>query len=376
MTLVILWDKFALKADIFSLEYMAIKGTTIGAFYVMGIHAVLKKKITFHQEFFAINFFLYSLYGMASVDMTYSFSFIEVFLILSMGMQTTAWRYTIINLFGAFCCFLGFQLASEPAFVAAGESYKPHAITITSVIFIVSIFIHFFMARYQRKINELNERFAHIGRQSSFLMHELKTPISRLVNKTETMPKDPFLQDIWREAYKISALVSSVETMIHAPEALRNTFEVFEWSDVSENLRLDFNSYLNSMNIRFEIKGFNGSYVGNKYLLYQLIKNMVLNAIEAIGYSEQKTSEILVNLMPIKDAWNLSVSNTNSTIPAQNLSRIFDPHFTTKISGSNKGMGLALAKNIVEAHSGIISVNVEEENRTTFHVSLKEHVLV
>lgn len=374
MTLVVVWDKLALNAQIFEWKYLSVKILTIGLFYLLAFHAYLTKKITWHQEIFAINFFLYSLYGMASIDMTYNFSFIEAFFILSLSMQTTQLRFIGVNVFGLLCLLAGFHLAAEPAFVGPGHSYKSHAMTISMILFIISMFVHYFMYRFQRKINELNERFALIGKQSSFLMHELKTPLNRLVSKSETA-EDSIMQDIWRDAFKISSLVTSVETMIHEPEALRKTFERFEWSEIIENLKQDFSSYLTSMNIRIEFRDFNGTYFGNKYLLYQLMKNMVLNAIEAIGIPKEEGSDLTLSLSDSPEGLLLSVSNTNSTISPQNLSRIFDPHFTTKKNSPNKGMGLPLAKNIAQAHGGDISVKTES-NRTTFVISLREAVNV
>jgi signal transduction histidine kinase len=164
--------------------------------------------------------------------------------------------------------------------------------------------------------------------------------------------------------------VNSVEILINDPKSLPVTFTVYDWREVSENLALDFNSYLNSMNIKFDYSALKGNFYGNKSLLYQLLRNHIMNSIEAIGFRKDETSEIKIELESNGKDLILNITNTNSNIPHKDLERIFEAHFTTKKSGSNKGLGLALSKSIVEAHNGKIRA-ISVENVTTFEITLQ-----
>jgi signal transduction histidine kinase len=368
MILVLFWDHYILKIDTSNLGYILVKGITISSLIFMGLYCYIKKEVTWQQEAYGILFYLYSLYGMAYLDMTYSFSFIEAFFIISIGARTTPLKFCIVSSVGLVGFLIGHYYAREPLFVALGQSYKPHSVLVTFIFFVSAFLIHFMIARQQNIINELNAKFALVGKQSSFLMHEIKNPLNRVVANAEEDMSEQIMQDIRRDSQKISALVNSVEILIHDPKSLVGTFTHFDWRDIGDNLFLDFNSYLSSMNIKCNFSELAGSFYGNQPLLYQLLKNHIVNAIEAIGFNTNQTSEIKISVEPKGDRILLVATNTNSTIPKKDLERIFEPHFTTKKRGLNKGLGLALAKNIVEAHHGHI-IAVSDNGRTTFEIN-------
>jgi signal transduction histidine kinase len=64
----------------------------------------------------------------------------------------------------------------------------------------------------------------------------------------------------------------------------------------------------------------------------------------------------------------ISVKDTGIGITPENLSRIFDPYFTTKTRGS--GLGLAIASRIVDAHGGTITVFSEAGQGCRFEIAL------
>lgn len=373
MTAVLVWDFKALNADVLDWAYISVKSITIITFYSFGFYGLKSRSVSaFREDAYLIIFYLYSLYGMACIDMTYNFSFVEAVVIGAFLIRQTGLRFTITTSIGFICMLIGYYLAKEPDFVAPGESYKHHSLTISTILFVFACFVHFLFQQYQRKVNELNEKFALIGKQSSFLMHEIKNPLNRVVANAGNDFSAEVMSDILKDSQKISALVTSIETLIHHPEKLTSTFTNFDLSETRATLIQEYGNYLESMNIEFDCRELEGSFYGNKYLVYQMLKNFVVNAVEAIGYKKDVRSLLKISLEKLNKKIFIRVKNTNSQIPTKNIDQIFDPHFTTKKNGSNKGLGLSLVKSIVEAHYGKISVT-SKDNVTIFEVVMQDY---
>ena len=92
---------------------------------------------------------------------------------------------------------------------------------------------------------------------------------------------------------------------------------------------------------------------GQRDRLKQAILNVAINALDAM--SEGGALEMSLEALP--EEAEVRISDTGPGIPEEMLRRIFDMHYTTKTTGT--GIGLYLARSIVEAHGGEISV----ENR-------------
>lgn len=114
--------------------------------------------------------------------------------------------------------------------------------------------------------------------------------------------------------------------------------------------------------------------------LRQAFDSIIRNASEAMqnaGRLTMKAANATINpntALPLKEGkyLRLSFSDTGVGIPDGNLAKIFDPYFTTKEMGSQKGMGLglAIAYSIIASHEGTITVESQEGMGSTFHVYL------
>lgn len=372
MTLVLLWDALVLKPEI-DLLYCLIKGTTILTMFIMGFISNQKRKsLPLFEDLYCLIFYVYSFYGMACIDMTYVYSFLEAVFISALVIRQKTKNFLVTTILGFGLNVWGFFLTTEPDFVAIGQSYKPHAFTITFLFFAIAVTAHFVITRYQEKYLLLNEKFALIGKQSSFLMHEIKNPLSRVVANSQNDLSSESLEDIRKDSQKISGLVSSIEVLIHNPGQVLSTFTKFDLHDIETMLTQDYGSYISAMNINYDFSQLKGPFYGNKYLLYQLMKNIVLNAIEAVGFRNDNQSHVLIEVLRSPKNLTLKISNSNSSISPKDLPFIFDPHFTTKKNSINRGLGLSLCKSIVEAHSGKISAT-SSSNQTLFQIDLPDY---
>ena len=112
--------------------------------------------------------------------------------------------------------------------------------------------------------------------------------------------------------------------------------------------------------------------------IMEVVQNIVVNAQEAMPDG----GTIIVHTenigrgdedVPKEGQYvKISVKDAGTGIPAENLHKVFDPYFSTKKMGVQKGTGLGLAKcySIIKNHGGLITVDSEPGAGTTFHIYL------
>jgi PAS domain S-box-containing protein len=108
----------------------------------------------------------------------------------------------------------------------------------------------------------------------------------------------------------------------------------------------------------------------------QVVQNLVINAVQAmpeggyvrIGMRNDRIGADSPRPLTVGDYLQISFADTGLGIRAEHLSRIFDPYFTTKQSGS--GLGLATVYSIVRKHQGHIEVESELGKGTRFTIWL------
>lgn len=118
----------------------------------------------------------------------------------------------------------------------------------------------------------------------------------------------------------------------------------------------------------------------DKKQISQVLENIILNAREAmpeggtIEFSAETVTIDANNVMPIKpgEYVRISIKDTGGGIKRENLSRIFDPYFTTKTKNGKKGLGLGLAVcySVIKHHNGFIMVDSEAGEGTVFRLLL------
>ncbi|MGQ9460369.1 MAG: PAS domain S-box protein [Candidatus Bathyarchaeaceae archaeon] len=101
--------------------------------------------------------------------------------------------------------------------------------------------------------------------------------------------------------------------------------------------------------------------------LRRILQNIALNGIQAMPNG----GELTVSTRKNGDFVEVAFTDTGAGIPEENMSKLFTPLFTTKAQGV--GLGLAICKNIVEAHNGRIEVKSKVGKGSIFTVKLPVH---
>jgi signal transduction histidine kinase len=107
----------------------------------------------------------------------------------------------------------------------------------------------------------------------------------------------------------------------------------------------------------------------------EVVFNLLVNACEAIG-AKKSTRQNIRNELRItvqtsihRNHVRIEVSDTGIGIPAHLIKRITEPFFTTKASGTGKGLGLCISKEIVRSYGGRLEARSEEGRQTEFILS-------
>jgi signal transduction histidine kinase len=102
--------------------------------------------------------------------------------------------------------------------------------------------------------------------------------------------------------------------------------------------------------------------LGNPGKLQQVFLNLFLNAKDAMTDG----GELRVRAVTVSSKLEIIVSDTGAGISQDNVKKIYDPFFTTKVAGKGTGLGLSVSYGIVKEHSGTISVESKLGSGTSF----------
>ena len=108
---------------------------------------------------------------------------------------------------------------------------------------------------------------------------------------------------------------------------------------------------------------------GDRVQLQQVVLNLIINALQAMGAVSQGTRQVLITTRQIElsDLY-IGVQDTGPGLGPETLSRLFEPFYTTKPNGM--GMGLTICRSIVEAHSGRLWVSACQPRGALFQFAI------
>lgn len=206
--------------------------------------------------------------------------------------------------------------------------------------------------------------------------HELKTPIAtiKIENEVALMDKTnsaesykKILESNLEEINNLEKLVSKIISQNKLDSTQQSKFEKVDLKKIVEDGITKFKNPANLENIVYNVSLENSKVQGNEEMLKELIAILFDNAIK---YSP-KNKQIEVKLKNGNKKAIITVSNFGKRIEKREITKIFERFYTVDKSHSSigHGLGLSIAKEIVELHQGKIQTK-STYNKTTFTVKL------
>ena len=234
-----------------------------------------------------------------------------------------------------------------------------------------------------RKLRTLNERLAELDQARttffSNVSHELRTPLALMLAPLEEILRDParlapeeraHLERVRRGGLRLSELVDSILefSRIQAGER-RPAFEPTDLAPLTAALTGAFQSVgrLTGVKLRVDASPLPEPIFVDREMYERIVANLVSNA-----FKFTRAGEVAVSLAWKGDRAELSVRDTGSGIPADELPRIFDRFYRSAEARGTDGLGLGLyiCRKLVDAHGGRIWVESERGEGSAFHVAL------
>ncbi len=207
------------------------------------------------------------------------------------------------------------------------------------------------------------ERLAVAGELIAGIAHEIKNPLTSMKGFTDLLWKRI---DDKEFVLKFASIVGSE---INRLNTIIERFQSFARPQIGEMSEIELSTLVKEMS---EIVTFNldrnhivltnqvkpGIKInGTRDLILQVLINIMLNASQALAESEKDSKNIAIFLDLNKDYVDLVVEDNGPGIEEKNITRIFDPFYTTKPKGS--GLGLSISHRIMQEHNG--SINIESK---------------
>lgn len=207
------------------------------------------------------------------------------------------------------------------------------------------------------------------------IAHDLKTPLTRLRNKLESIHEanpNQETQEAVDECDKLLEIFNSLlrlNRLEHGREKLQK--KRIEISQLANDAIELYAPVLEDKNISIKSQITHKSLNVDKNLIFQSIVNILDNCYKYAG----ENTYISINGFIEGSSYNLEISDLGSGINSANIEKIFERFFREDISRtqSGNGLGLALVKNIIELHGGNIEAKANTPHGLSIIIKLPLH---
>jgi signal transduction histidine kinase len=213
------------------------------------------------------------------------------------------------------------------------------------------------------------EKLASLGRMSAGIIHEINNPLNFAKTATHMLKRqsahlpaeeqedyNETVRDLEEGIDRVRVIVSDLRSFTHP------NIEMFEDVSIVQLMTSTLRFLSHEWKDKVEIVqnyGETSTVWGNRHQLIQLMINLLQNAIDALKTKafDADKPRIEITGVPQNDRFVLTVRDNGPGIAPENVSRIYDPFFTTKDVGEGMGLGLSICYRIMDSHKGRITVD-------------------
>jgi C4-dicarboxylate-specific signal transduction histidine kinase len=235
------------------------------------------------------------------------------------------------------------------------------------------------------RLEQMQWDFAHMNRLSMMgelaasLSHEITQPIASARNNAraaqnflEMQPPDlsevgEALRCVVGDADRAGGIVDRIRDHIKKTPPRKEHFDLNE--AINEVIVLGRSAIIkNGVSAQTRLAAGLSPIHCDRVQLQQVVLNLLLNAVEAMGSVEAKPRDLLISTEQDHTGVRVAVRDSGPGIDPPQLERVFDAFYTTKSSGT--GMGLSICRSIVEAHGGRLWAEANEPRGAIFQFTL------
>ncbi|MEP0710684.1 ATP-binding protein [Algoriphagus sp.] len=221
---------------------------------------------------------------------------------------------------------------------------------------------------------ELNlKKFSSTGRIARLLAHEVKNPLTTILLSADQLHLELPENVLAESGDLIDVIRRNCDRINHLVTQLLDSTRFTELDSKNHSINTLLDESLEQVQDRIEFKGISVTkqyqsdicdiQVDGEKVKIALI-NLLVNAIEAMS---ENTGKLLIKTSVKNNQCRIEIRDNGEGIPKENLERLFEPFFTSKVTGS--GLGLTNTQNIILSHGGSIRVKSEIGKGTSFFIS-------
>jgi signal transduction histidine kinase len=223
-----------------------------------------------------------------------------------------------------------------------------------------------------------SEQMKMVGVMAAGLAHEIKNPLAGIKVSMEVLSSESSLPEedkgviigVIDEIRRIESLMKSLLNFAKPPKPKMMTAYVNNILDTTINFSLKYHSTASNSSNGIKIaKDFDSALpptVADPMQLQQVFLNLLLNATSAMP--DGGTLTVRTSYDAEEDAIRVEISDTGKGIDKAIMDKIFQPFFTTRSKGT--GLGLAMSKQLIEQHGGVITAENRPEGGASFRITL------
>ncbi len=224
--------------------------------------------------------------------------------------------------------------------------------------------------RHLESILSQSEKLAAIGQLAAGVAHEINNPLTAIIANAQILhrelpPKDDLqvsVDLIARAGARAAQVVRNLLDFARKEdyhlgltdlnETIQRALDLIQHELTSRGARLSFDPLLNLPPI-----------LASQDHLQSVWLNLLLNAIDSL---DKSPGLIKITTRQVGDEILVSVTDNGKGIPPEDLTRIFEPFYTTKAAGRGTGLGLSVSHRIIKQHGGHIRVESQVGVGSTF----------